>query len=192
MSQLKNTFNPPADEAPVIKTGPQVLIFLDMDDVLTRWTDYAEKTIGHVPPEKRQEHYHTLGEDWWASIPAFDGARDFYDSLSARGPVRFLTGVKLEPGVYSGKARWIMNFIPEKGREILRSFMPVSSRDKQLLAGPGRILVDDRVKNIEEWRKAGGIGILHTGNYAESISKVDDAISQMHARVKADGPDPGV
>lgn len=36
------------------------------------------------------------------------------------------------------------------------------SKDKYKWAGVGKILIDDRVSNIDEWHEAGGIGILHT------------------------------
>ena len=37
----------------------------------------------------------------------------------------------------------------------------VSGADKHKYAAPNHILIDDRMKAIGPWRKAGGIGILH-------------------------------
>jgi hypothetical protein len=34
--------------------------------------------------------------------------------------------------------------------------------NKQNYSGENKILIDDREKNIEQWRSKGGIGILHT------------------------------
>ena len=33
---------------------------------------------------------------------------------------------------------------------------------KQIYAGNGKILIDDRESNIKDWKKNGGVGILHT------------------------------
>jgi hypothetical protein len=170
------------------KKSQEILIFLDMDDVITEWQSYADKTSPDIPQKDLIEHYHSFDEEWWASIPPCDGARDFYDALCALAPVRFLTGIKLNTGVYGGKARWIMNFIPEKGAEILRALMPMSSTDKHLLAKSGRILIDDRLVNIQAWQAAGGIGIHHTGDHADSLRRVNQAIRKFKEQEQCSKP----
>jgi hypothetical protein len=44
------------------------------------------------------------------------------------------------------------------------------SKDKQVHCKPGDILIDDRNSNIDEWRAAGGIAILHKGDLSNTIS----------------------
>jgi hypothetical protein len=44
---------------------------------------------------------------------------------------------------------------------------------KQEFASPNSILIDDREKNIEQWRNAGGIGVLHT-DAASTIKQLKD------------------
>jgi len=46
------------------------------------------------------------------------------------------------------------------------------SRDKWKHCKPGDILIDDREDNIEEWRAAGGIGILHYTNDGERTIQI--------------------
>ena len=43
--------------------------------------------------------------------------------------------------------------------------------DKKQESGPNKILIDDSQKNINSWKSAGGIGILHTSN--------EDTIKQL-------------
>jgi hypothetical protein len=45
------------------------------------------------------------------------------------------------------------------------------SFNKKNYAEPNHILIDDRLSNIEQWRAAGGIGILHTSS--------DETITQL-------------
>ena len=45
------------------------------------------------------------------------------------------------------------------------------AKQKQELANPESILIDDRQINIDQWEAAGGIGILHTST--------DNTISQL-------------
>lgn len=57
--------------------------------------------------------------------------------------------------------------------------MIVRSRDKELIAGPDRILVDDRIENIKAWEQAGGIGVHHDGDFNKTLQKLD-AVMKTH------------
>ena len=52
------------------------------------------------------------------------------------------------------------------------------SPDKAQYAHPKAILIDDRMKSIEPWRAAGGIGILHTS--------AEDTIAQLQSIIGVD------
>lgn len=59
-------------------------------------------------------------------------------------------------------------------KEKLGPYVPcivLPSKDKQLHAKPHHILIDDRTKNIEQWRAAGGIGIQHTESDLQATLK---------------------
>jgi hypothetical protein len=43
--------------------------------------------------------------------------------------------------------------------------------NKQLFAGPNRILIDDMKQTIDEWNAKGGIGIFHT-SAADTIKQL--------------------
>jgi hypothetical protein len=146
-------------------------IFLDLDGVIADFDKHAEDhgkkdASGNVIRD-------ALDFEWWVSMPAFNGAQAFYDSLKRRGDVKFLTGPMLSSDCYGGKAAWIEKFHPKRGKWLLKDLIICNSNDKGLLAGPARILIDDRAKNIREWRAAGGIGVLHTGDFAETLQKLD-------------------
>jgi hypothetical protein len=114
---------------------------------------------------------------WWVSMPAFPGAAEFYDALSRRGQVKFLTGPMLSADCYGGKAAWIEKFHPQRGKWLLRDLIICNSKDKELLAGPGRILIDDRENNIREWKAAGGTGVLHRGDFTATLAALDRALA---------------
>lgn len=154
-----------------------IMIFVDMDDVLTQWSAYAQASSADFRAGNMPDFYRSLDEAWWENIPPFDGARDFYDALCDLGTTKILSGVLYAPECYSGKAKWLLNFFDDKGPFSLRDFIPCASRDKHLLAQPDRILIDDRQSNITAWENAGGIGILHTGDYEETLKKLKAAIA---------------
>ncbi len=129
-----------------------------------------------------------LTHDWWLSMPAFAGARAFYDDVVTMADnhdvskVMFLTGAKRNAGSYAGKVDWIQKFIPERGNRILYEFITCPKYDKYLLAGPRRILIDDNKKVVDRWIEAGGIGILHEGNYAQTIANLKSALETLTAQ----------
>jgi hypothetical protein len=123
--------------------------------------------------------YDALDYSWWATMPAYEGARAFYDAACATAPTRFLTGPVLSEDCYAGKAHWVQGFVPERGKFVLEDLVICDSKSKFLLAAPNRILVDDRISNVKEWEEAGGIGILHTGNFAETLAKVKESVAKI-------------
>ena len=153
-------------------------IFLDMDGVISDFDTHCTLT-GFRKEDGSPDYNRMNNKSWFSDMPMYDGARVFYDALAERARVRFLTAPVKYPECFAGKAEWILKFIPEHGRAILGDLMIVASKDKHLVAGPKRILIDDRQCNIDEWRKAGGIAILHQGNYAQTLKKLDAILAGM-------------
>ena len=56
---------------------------------------------------------------------------------------------------WSGKAAWV-----NKHLSFYNTRLIITTASKLLLAGPNTLLIDDRDKNVEEFRKAGGQAIL--------------------------------
>ena len=59
--------------------------------------------------------------------------------------------------------------------EILSAAGTANGKKKAIFAKPNRVLIDDRLDNIEAWEKAGGIGILHK-SVAETIETLTSLI----------------
>ncbi len=159
-------------------------IFLDMDGVISDFDTHAKDN--GVLDEKGQPKWDLLSLDWWSTMPAFKGARKFYDALKDFAPVRFLTAPILSKDCFTGKAMWIQKFLPNPGGFAygLLSLIICPAKDKHFLARPNHILVDDREKNIKEWETAGGVGVHHKGDYAETLAKVADIMSRPPAAPK--------
>ena len=66
-----------------------------------------------------------------------------------------------------GKHVWVKHKIP--GTKLILRY----AKQKQELATPESILIDDRQVNIDQWEAAGGIGILHT-SADNTISKLKE------------------
>ena len=96
---------------------------------------------------------------------------------------RVCTSPSLCPGSYSGKVRWLQNYFG-KG---FNSIIPTS--DKDWLARPGTLLLDDREETVRRFREAGGEAILfpawHSSLYRfrdDPVRYVESALTDLRIR----------
>lgn len=172
---MQDEFNQARAELKQIIEDLGISFFLDIDGVIADMQGHLDNT-----PELHKDGkvlWNEMGHEFTSTIPVIDGARDFFFSLKDMGDVRFLTSPSLIDGNYSGKAKWVSeSFLPEYGRDALRILMIVRKNDKHLLATPNRVLIDDTLSNVQDWQKAGGIGIHHTGDFEQTLQKVKDSV----------------
>ncbi len=155
-------------------------LFLDMDGVLTDFTTGLMEAL-HIPyayhaypfemnvwdffPEIFARHGKTFDDcndvcthEFWAKLPwMHDGQKILNTVLSKfnNDDVYLLTAPMPNLGSPSGKWEWIERNIPEFKKRTI-----ITNVDKGLLAGPGRVLIDDKNENIDAFWAAGGHGIL--------------------------------
>lgn len=149
-----------------------------MDGVVADFDEYAMRTLG-VPPSQG-----IYADDIWkklASNPRIYkdlNKTPYADQLffecskfvrQHNYQLMFLTAVPKGndvPWAFYDKIYWARHNFPT----IPVMFGPYS-KDKHRHCKAGDVLIDDRISNIEEWRAAGGIGILHR-NYEETLSQL--------------------
>jgi 5'(3')-deoxyribonucleotidase len=158
---------------------PAVTIFIDLDGVLADFDTHAQAQ-GKIKADGKTD-YDALDTEWWRTMPAFDGAVEFLKDLKKEGQTKFLTGPMVSPECHYGKAQWITNFEPGRGKWALMDLIICPSKDKRFLAAEDRILVDDRIGNIKDWEAAGGVGIHHTGDFADTLARTQKAAAKIRA-----------
>jgi beta-phosphoglucomutase-like phosphatase (HAD superfamily) len=160
-------------------------IFLDLDGVLAdlrtamhtawlnqSWLDVPTWLGYHDSRSPLAHHFEgwfmdkarwTVGpvatQSFWETIPLYPWADELVVQLRRRGHVRILSSPgrpEFAAAACAGKMRWCQRFLGMKPRDVLL----VGSDQKQLIAGPGRVLIDDTTEIITAWNRAGGIGIL--------------------------------
>jgi len=167
-------------------------IFVDMDGVLSNFFDAALAAHGSdgsgYPRGLYQiEQYLDItanefwrvideqGEDFWSGMSMCEGADALWELVLPHKPI-ILTSPSMNPLCLSGKLKWMQNVFHEKFRDYI--FCP--AQHKHLLANhKNSILIDDRQSNVDDWHKAGGIGVLwpHIGN--EHEGNVDSTIENL-------------
>jgi len=154
-----------------------IAIFLDMDGVISDF-DSHYKNSGFVKTDGTPDYKRMNDVCYYADMPVYKGAREFYDALQNIAPVRILTAPITHSECFAGKAEWLMKFLPERKNGVLKDIIIMASQDKHLVAAAGRILIDDRKSNVDAWRKAGGIAIHHTGDFEASMEMLKKEIAQ--------------
>lgn len=147
-------------------------VFLDMDGVLTNFVagalkahsrKFSELRVGewdfHEALGLEQEAFwHPLqGQTFWRCLQWMDDSRAILAMLERSfGPenICLLTSPSLDPECASGKVRWIENNLPAYKRRFL------IGPQKDFVAGPGKLLIDDSPKNVRAFCEAGGDGLI--------------------------------
>ena len=145
-------------------------IYCDMDGVLTDFESGYEKLTGvdlKGEFQKGSDFWDPIskaGVGFWAGLQWMPGGKELWAYLKPFNPV-LLSAPSREESSRIGKAVWVKHKIP--GTKLILRY----AKQKQQLATPSSILIDDRAVNIDQWEAAGGIGILHI-NTADTIEQL--------------------
>ncbi|MAD65727.1 5' nucleotidase, NT5C type [Haliea sp.] len=171
----------------------QVIIFSDMDGVMTDFDRYYEEITGINRDSKiaqdRGMFYELLNDalarkgmtyrDFFAQLPPLKDYKEYWNYITSLGrPVYLLTAPMRDPLSRDGKEDWAKEFLTGVKKVL---FFATNYKQKVMDVyfkipkdSPSRknlILIDDRQGNISNWREAGGTGILHT-SAADTISQL--------------------
>lgn len=104
------------------------------------------------------------GVDYWINLEWKPDGKELWDYIKKYNP-SLLSSPSKQMHSRVGKAKWVEKELPGV-HLILRS-----AERKQDFADENSILIDDRESNVEQWREAGGIAILHTST-ADTIKEL--------------------
>ena len=97
-------------------------------------------------------------------------AKRLYDFMSKYDAHILSAFTKRDPNSRNGKMKWL-----QKNAKYSRSNIHLVQREqkKQFATTNGKpnVLIDDYIKNIQEWESKGGIGIHHT-NVSKTINEL--------------------
>ena len=141
-------------------------IFLDMDGVIADFTK-RYKELYNMEPREAEKHKEFdklftefIATGQFATLDLMDGAMDGVEFLrKAPVPTQILSSTANEAR-YDAVSKQKMVWLQTHGITFTPNFVP-GKRHKYKFATPDSIIIDDTESVINDWRKAGGIGILH-------------------------------
>lgn len=153
-------------------------IFVDLDGVVADLDKHVLELTGKTFPQLRKndnddgfqnfvDSEREQGNSIFGDLDLMPDAQQLWDYIVKYKPsILTATGVP-EAQAIAEKIRWVM--------ENLSGYDKIYTVKKSIFkaeyAKPNHILIDDRMKSIEPWRKAGGIGIEHK-SAADTISQL--------------------
>jgi len=141
----------------------QYKIYIDMDGVLTNFDKSFMILSNGIPPNEYENKYGSKefwnkidaeGINYWTEMEWMPNAKKLWQFIRPYNP-NVLSAPSKNPLCIKGKRIWCTN-------ELKMSTNVIIDKNKQKYATPSSILIDDLSKNINAWKAAGGIGILHT------------------------------
>lgn len=163
------------------------MIFLDLDGVIADFTGGACAIHGQPDYPVTQWNWYRewglSGNAFWRPIkehPDFYGfyvrkyewADELREQLAILDRVVIATANPLHPGLAASKTQWILDNMGDH-------FTVQMGNEKELFAGPGRILIDDCDANVEKWRANGGEAVLFPQPWNENADVVDKRLSYV-------------
>jgi len=138
-------------------------IYCDMDGVLVDFDKQFEKASGGISPREYEETNgkeafwnlidNENGVGFWVGMPWMPNGKQLWDYIKPNTPI-LLSSPSRSESSRLGKRLWVRNNLP--GTKLILA----NSYNKKNYADSNNILIDDRPSNVDQWKAAGGIGIL--------------------------------
>lgn len=158
-------------------------IYLDMDDVLTDFSNTYHKVIGIDPKTIRPDEWEENWKRWvdgkhFETQPMLPGANLLLGYIGA-------LGVKTEILSSTGGPDFFDEIVAQKRKWLDRwgityhpNFCP-GKKFKTEYATPHRLLIDDQRSIIQKFSDAGGYGVCHEGDAENTIERIHVLINLL-------------
>lgn len=157
-------------------------IYLDMDDVLTDFSNTYHRVIGIDPrtitPDEWEENWKKwVDGQYFVTQPMLPGANALLTYVAA-------LGIKTEILSSTGGPEFFEEICEQKRKWLDRwgiyyhpNFTP-GKKFKSEFATPHRLLIDDKKSIVDKFILAGGCGVVHEGDMTLTLLKLDSIIEE--------------
>ena len=163
-----------------MKPLPQ--IYCDLDQVLVNFLSGAKKAMREagvdVAFDAKDQHIEKA-EKWeilkkvprfWANLEPMPDGMTLWKFIKSYDPYILSTPSRRMPSSIPEKKEWIRTHLGHVSKVLL---VPRDQKQEYALTenGEPNVLIDDHIKNIQEWEAKGGIGVRHI-NSLNTISQL--------------------
>ena len=139
-------------------------IYCDLDEVLVDFMRGADAAVGgNFVKMNRDERWNRVNQTkaFWANLGWKPGGKKLYNFIIRYNPHVLSAYTGRDPTSKVGKMKWLKKNTSFKRGNI---HLVLRSQKKNYASTNEKpnVLIDDYIKNIQEWEVAGGIGIHHT------------------------------
>ena len=120
-------------------------------------------------------------KDFWHTLPWTSNGKKLYEYIKDNydmSKVSVLTApMSNDPNCCLGKLHWVTHNMPE-----IKNIIIDDAKYKHIhnVTADVQILIDDRIKNVEQWYHEGGMPILHHNDDINLTIEVLQSLSQNH------------
>lgn len=140
-------------------------IYCDMDEVLVGLLKGAEKVLG-MPfvDADRIERWKTISntKGFWENLDWMTGGKKLYQFIIKYDAHILSAYSSKDPSSITGKRKWLRKNAPKFKTSQIHIVKREQKQKYAVTDGKPNVLIDDHLKNIQEWERAGGIGVRHT------------------------------
>ena len=169
------------DEVLVDFVGPALSLHdLTFDEVKNHWpkTTWSFEEVFGWSSKKFWNPINKEGAKFWENLPELPWIDELLYLVSVKFPDCYLvSSPTLNSSSYVGKITWIC----KKFGKGFNQFILTSH--KELLAGPERILIDDRPENVKKFRNWGGRAVLFPGWGNENRDHLSNPVAYVEQQL---------
>jgi len=129
---------------------------IDYKSIMDKWViDYPENYNIHEVIGMEQSEIWKVTEkmEFWETIPKYEWFDELYAYCKTKCNTVFVSAPTESPECISGKLSWVLKLNNSNNDYVF-------THRKELFANPNSLLIDDSDKNIKDFIKHGGHGIL--------------------------------
>ena len=161
------------------------IIYVDLDGVAADFAAGVRKLVpsfmeGSTENNKKLDRemwtaiskHQKAGNKFWYELPPMEDAFVLWEFVKPYNPQILTATGNPSFGAGPQKLEWVAKYF---GSDVVVNIVQRSA-DKATFATPNSILVDDKLKAIEPYRSAGGIGVHHT-SALDSIEQIKQILN---------------
>jgi len=140
-------------------------IYCDMDEVLVGLLKGAEEVLGQPFQDvDKIERWKQLSavKGFWENLDWTPEGKKLYQFIIRYDPHILSAYSSKDPSSITGKRKWLRKNAPKFKTSKIHIVKREQKQKFAVTDGKPNVLIDDHLKNIQEWERAGGIGVRHT------------------------------